>query len=339
MESKSDVIPDTFTVETSGLGEPPLEGAPEPIPEPEPDSAPAPAGETTPEPPPTPDRNPDGTFKSTKGKKDPQARIDHVTWEREEARREATRERERREAVERELEAYRRGTGPAPSPAPSPTRPVTQAEWQRYKAMPDAPRSDSFESYDDYTAALSLFIADKRFEERVAAAQHHRERVDRDEQQHQRLTAYAERMGTVLASDPQFLERLSPEVANLRPTSHLDPSQSPTPLSDLAEEVLDSPHAGALLRHFSDHPDDLRRFAGLKTRKELLREFTKLETRFDAAPSGSAPSPPALSTAKPPIKPVGSAPPAVEDEGSDEEPLSVFITRENAKLARAGRRR
>jgi hypothetical protein len=331
---------DDFTVETTGESgeqaappsdilpaEPPVETPTEPAPDDTPEAAEArPA--TLPTHAPSTERNPDGTFKA-KGKKDPQARIDHVTWEREEARREAAR-------LKAELDALRAAQPATQEPPREPSRPAPQPAGD---PTDPEPQEAQFDDYGKFVKAQARWEARQEFREQSRIAAQRAFVAQREQRQHQRLSSYAERMAAVATADPEFFTRLHPEVANLRPTSLLEPGQAPSPLNDLADEVLDSPHAALLLQHFSDHPDDLRRFQALRTRKDLLREFTKLETRVETASAGSVPTTPVLSQAKPPIKPVGSAPPTVEDDGSDDEPLERFVMRENAKEAKAGRRR
>jgi hypothetical protein len=131
--------------------------------------------------------------------------------------------------------------------------------------------------------------------------------------------------------DPQFLEHLHPAVANLKPTSQLGQGEQPSPLSDLAEELIDSPHTAPLLQYFSEHPDDLRRFAGLTSRRALLQEFTKLETRFETASAGSVAKTPAISQAKAPIRPVGSAPSASDESPGEDSSFDEYVRYWNAK--------
>jgi hypothetical protein len=336
----ADVSGDDFTVESTGELPPDPPSTPD-VPAELPDTStepapgdeeipPAAAASAEPEAKPAGERNPDGTFK--KAKKDPQARIDHVTWEREEARREAQAARAEAEDLKRRISAYEasqrqpaspqgqpRGTADPTDPEPNPEDTAKYPEGQ----------------YDrQYLKDQARWEARDEFRKQSQAAAQRAYAQQRQQHQAQREASYGERMQAVLSTDPQFIERLHPMVQELRPTSRLQSGETPNQLNDLAEEMLDSPHVAQLQQHFSDHLDDLRRFASLPTRRALLQEFTKLETRFEAAPAGSAPKTPVLSQAKPPIRPVGSAPPAVEDEGSDDEPFEVFVKRENARARR-----
>ena len=341
-----------FSIEVTGAppdvvaAEPPVETAPEPTEprasEPGDDAAGvgnAPGAASTR----TPARNADGTFRAgttapapapdtrpsnREARQAPDARIAQLTYDAREAQREVARLRE-------QLDQQRQPPAAPAAPAETP-----QAAWQRLKTLPGAPRSSDFSDYDDFILAATDFVAQHRQAELVSTWQRSQQHARAEYAEQQRFGSYAQKVDAVLQRDPQWLDRISPEVLALKPFSRLAPGERPGPLNALAEEIIDSPHTVALLQHFTAHPDDLQRFQTLRPR-ELTREVARLEARYDAAPAqGSASSAPAISQAHPPIQPVSGAPPMPSDaEGSDGEPVERFIERENAREQkhRAGR--
>jgi hypothetical protein len=93
-----------------------------------------------------------------------QARIDELTAREKAAERRAA-------ALEAELQAAR-GQAPAPQPAPVADR---ASEYKRIMALPDAPRVDQFDSYEEYTFAAGVFVDEVRTAERTARQQQHAE--------------------------------------------------------------------------------------------------------------------------------------------------------------------
>lgn len=281
------------------------------------------------------ERDEQGRF-TAKGK-DAASRISHLTWEREEAKREAARERAAREELERRYAP--REPVKAAEPA-KPTGRITKDELQRYKAMPDAPQEKDFEDYGDYSLALNLFATDKRNDEhettRTQAAQVERRQMET----HQLFSTYAERVDAAVKSDPEFLNKLSPEVLALTPMSALGRGERPGPLNALAEEVMRSKHTTALMQFLSDHPERFQRFEALHPR-EFMNEFAELvsDVRQGAAPiAAPALKAPVVSQAKPPVKAVtaspvvGDEPPG--DEADDEAHRAYWNRRELAQRAK-----
>lgn len=218
-----------------------------------------------------------------------------------------------REAVDRatadlraEL-ARRPRTEPAAPPAPAPPN---EADYKRYLAMPGAPKEADFESIFEHNAAVSLFIADKRFEEREAQRQGTERRQQFVESLEQRDRQFKERMDTAVAADPGFLKNLRPEVIALKTPDDLGPGETPGPLNDVADFILRSDMPERLMQHFSDHPDELDRFKGLTHQRDVTFEMGRLVGRLTAGQSASASAPPAVP------KPITEAPPPATTLGN-----------------------
>lgn len=201
----------------------------------------------------------------------------------------------------------------APPAAAAPAAPATPAtptipDHKRFAAMADAPNEDAFETYSEYTAALSLFIADKRYEERDQA------RTARDQQtQHERAIAtrddaFRSRVDQARAADPTFDTRVTPAITALAPIEAVVAAGKPvTSLNALATEFLENDLGPQLMVHFSEHPEDLQRFARLQPRQFLL-ELGKLETLLTPALAPAAEPPKTVSSAPEPPRTLGSRP-------------------------------
>lgn len=254
--------------------------------------------------PPADEKPPDGMerdaagkfVKAAKPRHDPQARIDQITAKQKEAERKA-------EALERELAALRRPPAPDPKPAAD-----AVADWKRFKALPDAPKLEQFETIEDYTMAVGHFIATKSADERE---QRHVQQTQQqhDEHEYRELDrAWQTRRDEAFAADPTLAARVIPETPMSLPMLHA---------------IKISPIGPQLLVYLSDHQDEAQRLSTLHPAL-VMRDLGKLEARLEAASSGPAPVVPAVSHAKPPTKPLGSSPVTNADaepgdEASDDE--------------------
>lgn len=157
------------------------------------------------------------------------------------------------------------------------------------------------------------------------------------QQQAQRTHAHAERKAAFVdrlsAADAGFVpETISPEVIGLVPVSELELHgliAQAGPLNDVAEALMTSAVPVAVMRHFTEHPEDLRRFAGYRDRSTVLREFGKLEATL------AAPLPP-------PVKTISSAPtppPTLGTKPTDAaDPVESAVARKDFPAYQAAKR-
>jgi hypothetical protein len=203
-------------------------------------------------------------------------------------------------------------------PESSPGQPPTQAEWKRFLAMPDAPKVENFEGengFVEWTAAVGLFIADKRYQEHQERAQadtEYRSHVDAATRLKEEATA---RVSEYVKSHPDFDTKVHPELLEI-PTATVRrlQGQKVGPQHVLAEEILKSPSTAQLLEHFSTDAGQ-QEWGRLMTLApaDLMRAFGRIEARMEqgtpqAPPAASAPAPKDLSSAPPPGKQMGERP-------------------------------
>jgi hypothetical protein len=255
------------------------------------------------------ERNADGTFKpkakEAKGKKDPQARIDHVRWEKGEAERLAERYREERDRAISELAALRQ---PKAEPQHRPTTLVA--------ADPNdpEPKEEDFEVYRDFVKAQSLWSARQVYRERQGEAESQYAQRSREQYHAHRATQFRTRLGATPEEAQAAVADVHPAILQMKTTAAAQADGDRlTPMNAVADALVDSEIPAALMRYWTDHFDDFRRLLTLHP-IQVIREVGKLEARLEPAPSGSGSTVPVLSSAKPPIKPVGSAP-QVGDRG------------------------
>lgn len=214
---------------------------------------------------------------------------------------------------------------PAPKSEASAPAPTPQAEHKRYLAMPGAPKLDQFDSIEEHAAAMAVFIADTRHEERETARQQGEQRQQAHTAYDARLSAFDARVAEANAKDATFSDRVRPISSQLQPTEDVrafnaalargEISGQPIaigPLQSLADEILDSESSAALLDHFQQHPDDFNKFKTLRSPREVTRELAKIEARLVPAAAAAAPLPPVskpkfISDAPPPA-PIISTP-------------------------------
>jgi len=238
-------------------------------------------------------------------------------------------------AIAKQREAERRADAAeskvqALSAPGAPTQPETQAapepeppSWSRFKQMPGVPRPDQFTAYEDYSMALAEFISDAKHTEHTAAQQHAYEQQQIAQEQQVQLDRWSKTLDAARQQDPKFDETLNLDTPMSLPMQHL---------------AMESPQGIAILQWLSEHPDDAQRLSTLHP-AETYREMGKLEARLEAA-SSTVSSGPArvVSSAKAPIKPLGTSPP-VEDpfEITDDLSMDEHFRRMNAADRQAGR--
>jgi chemotaxis protein histidine kinase CheA len=236
-------------------------------------------------------------------------------------------------AIAKQREAERRAdaaesrmqqrSAPAPDPQPTPEPEPPPATWARFKSMPGVPTVDQFQSYEDYSMALGEFISDAKQTEQTAAQQHAYEQQQIAQEQRVQLDRWSKTLDEARQQDPKFDETLNLDTPMSLPMQHL---------------AMESPQGIAILKWLSAHPDDAQRLSTLHP-AETYREMGKLEARLEAASStgGSGPAR-VVSSAKAPIKPLGTSPP-VEDpfEITDDLSMDEHFRRMNAADRQAGR--
>jgi hypothetical protein len=116
---------------------------------------------------------------------------------------------------------------------------------------------------------------------------------------------------------PELVESLSDEVRNLRPLASLSGDEQPTTLNFVTQQILESDAAGPILKHLSDHPEELRRLEAIPKYASMVYEVGKLAARLSAPPPPpqakvitSAPPPP-TTTGNRPTEPVDALEAAV----------------------------
>lgn len=210
-----------------------------------------------------------------------------------------------REEARRELEALRQQRQAFVAEPPRPAPPAAPA---------GEPQEQDFSSYADYVKAVSAWQADQRLAQFQQQQQQQQEARQRDEWQQRRNVSFAERLQEARAANPEFDVLVNREDIELTP-----------PMIDV---IKDSPLAADLMLHLAHHPDDAQRIYALHPML-AFGEMKALEGRLSAA-RGSSARPVAVSQAKPPIKPVGSAPTVSVDDPAALEFGPEYVRRMNA---------
>jgi hypothetical protein len=226
----------------------------------------------------------------------------------------------------------RPATPAAQEPAPAPAAP----EWKKYRDMADAPKMADFDSVEDHAAAMALFIADKRADDRARVDQERSTAEQLTAAQQQRVETFVTQLHDARAADPEFVNKLSPVVRDhVKPFAALRPGENSGPVNVIGELVYDSPIAPKVLLHLSTNPDALKRLltppphvlalpraaqANAHT-QWMVREFGKLEGSLEtpsapATPVAPAPVPKLVTDAPAPPHTLGARPAPAADTRS-----------------------
>ena len=196
------------------------------------------------------------------------------------------------EALKRRLDEATR----APRTETAPTTPEASKgtpEYKRYLAMPDAPKVEDYESIIDHNAAMAIFIADTRHNERVAAERSGQAHFERAKQDIARVETFHGRINEHKKTDPEFAAKLSPEVkamhgfgrlqqANAERQARGEPLIPASVDHAIAEELYDSEIPAQMAVHLSEHPEDLAALRKSPNPNALLKAFGRLEDRVRA---------------------------------------------------------
>ena len=200
-------------------------------------------------------------------------RFSEITKQREEARKEAQREREAREALEARLAVLER--------QPTPQAPKVDEE----------PQPSQFNDAFEYAKALAEYTADKRIGEMKR-----QEAEERQAQERQKvIETWASKVQAAKASMPDFddIVASSDVVVN----------------DDIRDAILESDVGPQILYHLAENDDVAKRIAGLSP-KQALREIGKLEARFEVKETAPETKPIVRSKAPAPIQPLRGSNPA-----------------------------
>jgi chemotaxis protein histidine kinase CheA len=233
--------------------------------------------------------------------------------------REAERRADAAESRVQELSAPAPTLDPQPAPESEPQPP----SWSRFKQMPGVPTVDQFQSYEDYSMALAEFVADAKHTENTAAQRQAYEQQQIAQEQRVQLDRWSKTLDEARQQNPQFDETLNLDTPMSLPMQHL---------------AMESPQGIAILQWLSEHPDDAQRLSTLHP-AETYREMGKLEARLEAAsPTGKSGPARVVSSAKAPIKPLGTSPPSEDPfEITDDLSMDEHFRRMNAADRQSGR--
>ena len=195
-------------------------------------------------------------------------RFSEITKQREEARKEAQREREAREALEARLAALEGKQQP-----------------QKAEFVDEKPQPSQFSDAFEYAEALAEYTADKR----IADMKREEAKAKEAEQRQKVINQWTSKVEEAKKSLPDFddIVASSDVVVN----------------DDIRDAILESDVGPQILYHLAENDEVAKKIAGLSP-KQALREIGKLEARFEAKPEVEKPAPIVKSKAPAPITPI-----------------------------------
>lgn len=231
----------------------------------------------------------------------------------------------------------------APSAATAPATTTAAQEYKRYMAMPACPKLKDFDSIEEHSAAVAVFINDTRDTERATAGRQREQQRAAATTQQQRATTFSERLQAAAAADPTFVDAVSPEIMGLEPMEKAIALRKPITVDHgIAEEIIDSAVGPQLMRHLTDHPEDLAALRQAKNPRELARLVGQIEQPYLATPAAAAaPLKTVTDVAAPPTtlgtRPAASADPDPSRRAVINNDFTAFRASERAKRAGASR--
>lgn len=227
---------------------------------------------------------------------------------------ETQRERDR---IASELESLRQERAKIATMQQTPSQPMREAMQPVPAASDDQePSEDQFTDYATFVKAQAKWQAReaiRAFQQELRA----NEEKQREAQWHfQRDQSFAERLAEARTANPEFDTLVNREDIELSP-----------PMIDV---IKDSPVAPQLMLHLAQFPDDAQRIQSLHPML-AYGEMKKLEARVEFASQRSTgpSSAPMISQARPPIRPVGSAPSGTVDDPTDMDFGPEYVRRMN----------
>lgn len=180
--------------------------------------------------------------------------------------------------------------------------------------------------------ALSAWNARKTYRESEAKRIETENRTKQEASLAQQSKQFSERISAATKENPKALDAIRPDILSAKPLAFMAPNERGTFLNAIAQVVLESENPIGLMRHLSETPTDFQRLSTLPP-DQFYRAIGQIESKLGVAVAVSGPIvTPVVSSANPPIKPVGSSPVVSDDTaGSDDESFERHFQRENAR--------
>lgn len=191
------------------------------------------------------------------------------------------------EQDERRRDTLRTSAGSQPAAAsttPPPATPAatpTKAEWERFKAMPDAPQLKDFENYEDYQLALTVFVADKRDADRQTRAQEATTQAEHERALAKVADTWRTKVDKAKERHDDFVKVALEAPTDIQPGSTID------------GWILESEEGAEVLYYLQSTKGEVARINALSPVQQV-RELMKIEAKLAAPPPkhvSSAPAP------------------------------------------------
>lgn len=291
------------------------------------------------------ERGPDGKFLKAeekplgKPRNDPKARMLEATRKEAEAKTQAKALQAERDALKAENERLKRPPVTDVPPSSAPRQEVHPPLPAGAAAKPDA-NDPKWKSWEEYTEALTDWKIAATLTEREAKAQEARKLEEFGKGVERVVQSFRGRLQEAL-KDESFKQVLEELGQHLIPSVNVPQGQRLTPTNVMADEIVVSERGPEIMRYLHSNPDHFQRIATLQDPRQISREMAKIEAYVekaeDAAPTATAPK--AVSTARPPVRPVTGGPSNAEVEVTDDMPLKEYARIMNARDAKERRQR
>lgn len=210
----------------------------------------------------------------TKGK-GLKARVDQLKEENETLSAELRRRRELNEQIAAEDARSKPKQDATTDPSPAATAKPKEADWKRFKDLPDAPKSEDFTgetALEDYLDARAGFIAGHLAKEQFEQMFTERQNASHAESEHARelhdaITVAEARAAKDEARDPEWTTKLDPGFARIPPLRLLDKGQQPNAMHFIKDQVMFE----------SEHPCSLSVFLCTEEGKAWAAQLVRMQ--------------------------------------------------------------
>ncbi len=251
---------------------------------------------------------------------DAQARIQELARARADERRRNDELAARLERLEQDRERLARG------------EPITPREQSQPQEAPGKPKSEDYDDWNEYVAALVDWTADQKLKAHQEQAQRQERAQAHAREVVQRVETFNQRVAQAAVANPEFLSKADSRLLELTPSFLLAPNQPPGPDNCLADELTTSDRGPEMMIYLSEHPDEVVKLLKSPTARSLTRAFAALESQLSGNGTAPEPKPKALEVSKapPPVRPVQASAHVGEDLDDDTD-LDTWITVQNAR--------
>lgn len=233
---------------------------------------------------------------------------------------------EQNERIARLEAGQRSPAAPRSDDPPAPKAPAPAAD-EKFPKFADYIQTHPDAELEDWIDARDAWKDDQR-----TKADAQRSTAERREQTLKtRDTQFLERINTRIQADAEFVTKNAAVLQALKPFDMLAEGEQGSAINVVAEELMGSSLSNEIVEHFTANPAELARFKALRSPRDVMREFAKLERDLERPEAPATPPLKTVTSAPSPGTTLGARPSAPGD------PVKAAVTTNNFSAFRKER--